>query len=210
MTVVYLMRHGESDFNREGLFRGTLNVPLNEHGRLQAEALGRALAKVDITAVYSSPLARALDTAHAVALPHDLEVEVDDAFRNINLGQWQGKRKVDIARSYPEDWRLWTTVPEQFLPPGGESVGEVQERAWAGLVALTKRRHRDETIAVITHRSVIKTLLGAVLGLKQGYFWKFYLDPASYCRLTYRDDEGFVLNQVNISSGVPGSPMEEY
>ncbi len=209
MTIVYLVRHGECDFNRDALFRGTVDVPLNEHGRIQAEAIGRALSRRSIEAVYSSPLARAVDTAHAVALHYGLEVQVDEAFRNIHLGDWQGKRKRDLARTDSEDWRLWTGDPDSFIPPHGESIGEVQERAWNGLLKLV-RQHGSSTIAVVSHRSVIKTLLGAILGLRTGYFWKFYLDPASYSKVIHRDGAGFVLNQMNISTGVPASHQEEF
>jgi len=209
MTVVYLLRHGESDFNRDGIFRGIIDVPLNEHGRLQAESLGRMLARMQLSAVYSSPLARALDTAHAVALPHDLEVQINHAFQNINLGSWQGKRKKEIARLYPDDWHLWKTEPERFVPPGGETIGEVRERAW-GEISRLARFHEHSTIAVISHRSVIKTIFASILDLQGRYFWKFYLDPASVSKVTYHVDEGFVLQQMNITSGIPNSPKEDF
>jgi probable phosphoglycerate mutase len=209
MTIVYLIRHGESDFNREGVFRGVIDVPLNEHGRLQAESLGRMLARVQLAAVYSSPLARALDTAHAVALPHDLEVQINEAFQNINLGSWQGKRKTEIARLYPDDWSIWKTEPERFVPPNGETIGEVRDRAWQELSRLV-RFHEHTSIAIVSHRSVLKTIFASVLGLKERYFWRFYLDPASVSTVTFHVDEGFVLQQFNVTSGIPNSPKEEY
>ena len=63
----------------------------------------------------------------------ELEVQVDNAFRNIHLGDWQGKRKRDLARQQPDDWRMWTMQPDRFIPPNGESIGKIQDRAWAGL-----------------------------------------------------------------------------
>ncbi|MCU0611384.1 MAG: histidine phosphatase family protein [Candidatus Eisenbacteria bacterium] len=210
MTVAYLIRHGESELNRGGVFRGTVDVPLNEHGRLQAEALGRALAKTRLDAVFSSPLARAFDTAHAVALPHRREVCIDKAFGNINLGEWQGKPKAQVARDYPEEWRLWTSNPERLLVPGGESVGEVRERAWRRLAALVTGECRGQRIAIVTHRTVIKAVLGAVLGLDRDYFWKFYLDPASYTVVMHSDEAGFYLYQMNVTTVIPPSAMEVF
>ena len=209
MTIVYLIRHGESDFNRDGIFRGIVDVPLNEHGRLQAESLGRMFAKIDLSSVYSSPLARALDTAHAIALPHDLEVQINHGFQNINLGAWQGKLKKEIARLHPDDWHQWTTEPERFVPPGGETIGEVRDRAWAEITRLAKL-HEHASFAVVSHRSVIKTILASIFDLKERYFWKFYLDPASMSKISYHEVEGFVLQQMNVTSGIPNSPKEDF
>lgn len=210
MTVVYLIRHGESELNREGMFRGTVDAPLNERGRLQAEAVGRALLKADLDAVLSSPLARALDTAHAVALPHRLEVRTEKAFTNINLGVWQGRLKNEVAREYPREWELWTSAPERLLIQGGESVGEVRERAWNRLSRLVEGEFRGKTIAVVTHRTVIKGILAAVVGLERSYFWKFYLDPASYSVVRHSDEIGYHLYQLNVTTGVPASKPEVF
>ncbi len=210
MTIVYLIRHGESEFNRRDIFRGTIDVPLNEHGGFQAEALGRVLGKVDLNAVYSSPLARAVNTAHMVALPHDLEVEIDPSFNNIRLGAWQGKAKSYIAEEYPDEWEMWKRTPTKLLIPDGESLGEVRERAWGKLKHLVQREHPRESIAIVTHRSVIKTLLGALVGLDVGYFWTFYVDTASYSTIIYKEDSGFYIHQLNMGCGVPSSSAEEF
>lgn len=210
MTVVYLIRHGESELNRGGMFRGTLDVPLNEHGRLQAEGVARALAKVKLDAVFSSPLARALDTAHTVALAHKLDVRVDRAFTNINLGEWQGRPKTEIAAKYPREWDTWVRCPERLVVPGGESVPEVRARAWDRLCALVGGECRDQRIAIVTHRTVIKVLLAAAVGLERDYFWKFYVDPASYSVIRHSDETGFYVYQVNVTTGVPASPHEVF
>ncbi len=208
MTVVYLIRHGESELNRGGMFRGTVDVPLNEHGRLQAEALGRALAKARLDIVFSSPLARALDTAHAVALPHRCEVRIEKDFTNINLGEWQGRPKAQVAKEYPKEWALWVSAPERLLVPGGESIAEVRERAWNRMVSLVHGEWRGRRIAIVTHRSVIKGLLASVVGLEKDYFWKFYLDPASYSVVHHTEGTGFYLYQLNVTSGIPQSSTE--
>jgi broad specificity phosphatase PhoE len=210
MTIVYLVRHGESEFNRRGLFRGTIDVPLNERGGLQADALGRALAKTSLAAIYSSPLARAVDTAHAVALPHDLEVVIDRHFTNIALGVWQGKAKADVAAQFSDEWVLWKTTPEKLLIPGGETLGEVRERAWQRVVQLAQHEHRGERIAIVTHRSVIKVIVAAAVGLETDFFWRFHIDTASYSALAYHDEIGFFLHQLNMSCGIPTSGFEEF
>jgi broad specificity phosphatase PhoE len=210
MTIVYLVRHGESDFNRRGIFRGTIDVPLNEHGGLQAEALGRALAKTSLSAVYSSPLGRAVDTAHAVALHHDLEVTIDPHFTNIRLGIWQGKPKAEVAVQFPHEWSLWTKSPEKLLIPEGESLGEIRDRAWERVVQLVQREHVGEQIAIVTHRSIIKVILGAAIDLETGYFWKFHIDTASFSTVSHSDEVGFSLHQLNIGCGIPSSGFEEF
>jgi broad specificity phosphatase PhoE len=179
MTEIVLVRHGETELNTQGVFRGRFDVALNERGRRQADAAAKALSDPPLTAVYSSPLMRAMETARAVALPHGLEPRVDEAFNNIDLGEWQGVPKDRVAREYPELWRLWKDDPDALRIPRGETLANVRERALTRTRELVEL-HRGERFAVVTHRSVAKQLGGALLGMERGYFWTFYLDNAGY------------------------------
>ncbi len=179
MTEIVIVRHGETEFNKLGVFRGRLDVPLNDRGREQAQAVGEALRSKTIVAVYSSPLVRALETARAVAEPHGLAPVVDPAFDNIDLGEWQGIAKALVEREQPALWKLWMEDPDRLAIPGGESLADVRERAYGRALELA-REHEGERFAVVTHRSVAKLLGGALLGMESGYFWRFYLDNAGY------------------------------
>lgn len=179
MTEIVLVRHGETQLNTAGVFRGRTDVPLNDRGIEQAAAVAQALADPPVTAVYSSPMVRALDTARAIASKHGLTPVVDKAFNNIDLGEWQGGRKEKVKAEQPELWRLWLEDPDRLQIPGGETLAQVRARSYARTLELA-RKHAEERIVIVSHRSVTKLLGGALLGLETGYFWSLYIDNAGY------------------------------
>lgn len=207
MTSIVLVRHGETESNRLGVFRGRLDVPLNEVGLAQAEGLAAALASEPMAAVYSSPLRRAWDTARAVAGPHGLAPAADEAFNNIDLGAWQGMDKARVEREQPDLWRLWTTDPERLALPGGESLASVRERSHRRTLELV-REHEGSRFAIVTHRSVLKLLGGALIGVDDP-FWKLYLDNAGYCVIAHEGGR-FVLLSWNESCHVKERVIERY
>ena len=189
-TRCYLVRHGETEFNRLGVFRGRYDVDLNDAGRNQAREIGLALQGQGIEAVLTGPLSRAVETARIAGEVLGLEPEIDEAFNNIALGKWQGVAKDKIKQEFPEMWRLWTSEPEKLIIPGGETIGQVQERSFQGLMRAI--RERGGTFAVVTHRSVIKTLAAAMLDVPAPYFWRFYIDNAAYSVFEHTES-GFTL-----------------
>ena len=207
MTHVVLVRHGETESNRLGVFRGRLDVPLNENGLAQAEGLAAALAGEPLVAVHSSPLRRAWDTARAVAGRHGLAPVADEAFNNIDLGAWQGMEKTRIEREQPDLWRLWVTDPETLTLPGGETLASVRERSYRRTLELV-REHEGHRFAIVTHRSVLKLLGGALLGIGDP-FWKLYLDNAGYCVVAH-ENGGFVLLKWNESCHLKERVIEGY
>jgi len=208
MTDIVLVRHGETEFNREGVFRGRVDVGLNDAGRRQASAAAEALAREPIAAVYSSPLSRALDTARPIASRHGVEPVIDEAFQNIDLGEWQGAKKETVRLEQPEAWALWTTEPEQLRIPGGETLAEVRARAFPRLSELAVK-HDGERIAIVSHRSVIRVLAGAVLGMTDGYFWRFYMDNAGFSILRL-NGTGYVIVQWNENCHLTDTMYERY
>jgi broad specificity phosphatase PhoE len=208
MTEIVIVRHGETESNRLGLFRGRLDVPLNDAGRAQAERAAAALATEPISRVYSSPLSRALETARAIGSRHGIEPVVDEAFDNIDLGAWQGRQKVAVQKEEPELWRLWTTDPDSLAIPGGERLSDVRARAHARTLSLA-REHDGHRIAIVSHRSVAKLLGGALLGLTAGYFWSLYLDNAGYSVFHYNDGK-FTLVRWNEACHLDTRVVEQY
>jgi broad specificity phosphatase PhoE len=165
-NTMVLVRHGETDWNREERFQGRLDIPLNDAGRSQAEMLKRELAGFAFDVVYSSPLKRALETAQIVA--GTVPVQCDSRLIEIHHGSWQGKTKQDIAGRWPDDWNRWNTEPERFTPPGGESAADVRARVADFLSAL-----RGTRILCVSHGVVVQTFLSLVIGGR-------YLDHTSY------------------------------
>jgi broad specificity phosphatase PhoE len=208
MTEIVIIRHGETALNTRGVFRGREDVPLNERGERQATALAEALSEEPLSAVFSSPLARALDTARAVAAMHDLTPKIDEAFNNIDLGEWQAREKEEVRREEPEQWRLWTHDPDSLRIPGGEALAQVRERSYRRTLELV-REYEGRRVAVVSHRSVAKLLSGALLGLTSGYFWKFYLDNAAYSVFGF-DEDRVVLLKWNESCHLEDRTVEQF
>ncbi len=167
---LFLVRHGQTESNRLNLVLGRDDVPLNERGRWQAERVGLALAREPLAAVYSSPLQRALDTARAVAAPHDLAVQSEQGLIEMEIGEMDGLTLAEVESRYPGLLKAWASEegPDQPMP-GGESLVDVQERVWAAVQDLAAR-HTDETVAAVAHNFVILTLLVRVLGIRLAQF----------------------------------------
>ena len=155
--MIVLARHGETTWNKDRRFQGQLDVELNDTGREQARALADAAAGQGFAALYTSPLARARETAEIVGAALGLEPRPDDRLKEGHVGDWQARYKEDIARSEPEVWAAFRRAGEDFRFPGGESLGEQQERVIAALVDITQRG--DLPALVICHRGVIRCAL---------------------------------------------------
>lgn len=176
-THLLLIRHGANDLQTEGTLAGwTPGVHLNQEGRVQAQALARRLAPVDLAAVYASPLERALETAEIIAAPHGLPVEVREGLGEVRFGRWTGQPVERLRRR-----RLWRAV--QFVPstvrfPGGESIREMQTRVVAELEDL-QASHPRQTIAIVAHADVIKAGVAHCVGLHLDLFQRLVVSPAS-------------------------------
>ena len=196
MTTVILIRHGECEGNREGLFRGRTDFPLNEAGRKQARSLAEAIKPMTPSIVYSSPLLRAEETARIISEGCGAELALRQGFINIALGRWENRKKADIQQEYPEEWRLWLSHPERLRMAGGETLGDVRRRAFANLDVLVKG-HAGGVFAIVSHRAVLKPLLAEVLDIGDPYFWKVHLDTASFSILRHEKDRGYCLTTLN-------------
>lgn len=193
MRTVYLIRHGETQANREGVFRGRGEVPLSPAGLEQSGELRAYFSGLKIERVFSSPLKRAVETA-VICFPGWV-IEMQELLNNIDLGNWTGRGKKEIAREEPRLWRRWLEEPERMSFPGGESLAamKARTRAFCRLLAAAG----EERIAVVSHRSVLKALLAEALGLEEKWFWKFHLDNASVSVLLHDATRGFVLAKLN-------------
>jgi alpha-ribazole phosphatase/probable phosphoglycerate mutase len=162
---LYLIRHGETESNRLGLALGQQDVPLNEQGIRQVERLCRALEDEPLTAIYSSPLGRTLETARAVAEPHGLDVQIDERLIEMDIGEIDGLTFAEVRERYPGLLEAWVSDEGPARPmPGGERLMDVQERVWLAANELAAR-HGEEAVAAVTHNFVILTLLARVLGI---------------------------------------------
>ncbi|MGH2801337.1 MAG: histidine phosphatase family protein [Thermoleophilaceae bacterium] len=163
-TRLVLVRHAEPEAIARGRCHGRLDVPLSARGRLTAEALARALARVPLTAVYSSPLRRALETAAPIAAAHRLAPVLHDGLRELDFGELEGARYEDIAAERPELFQAWMESPTAVRFPGGEAFAELRARAVTAAEEL-RLRHAGSTTAVVAHGGVTRTILAAALAM---------------------------------------------
>lgn len=204
MKTIYLVRHGETQANREGIFRGRGEVPLSPAGLKQAGELRAYFSGLKVERVFSSPLKRAAETA-AICFPGQA-IELQELLNNLDLGRWAGRKKKEIALEEPEPWRRWREEPEKMSFPGGESLAAMKART-RHFNRLLAAAH-EECIAVVSHRSVLKALLAEALGLKDKWFWKFHLDNASVTVLLHDTTRGFVLVKLNRTEHLSGYVFE--
>jgi probable phosphoglycerate mutase len=163
VTRVVLVRHGETEWNREARFRGRIDVDLNANGRAQAEACARHVAaRWQPEAVYSSPLARAIHTAEPIASRFGLAVETLAALIDIDYGEWHGLTLEEAAARWPDLVEAWERAPRAATPPRGESVHDLRRRATAALEYLAGR-HPGATVVAVSHDAFNRAaILGAV------------------------------------------------
>jgi len=166
-----LVRHGETEYNRNALALGRADVPLNEKGIRQAAALEFALAEEKIAAIYSSPLQRALDTATRVAAPHGLEVAVEERLIEMDIGELEGLTFPEIGKAHPDLYQNWggPDGPTYRMPGSNETLTDVQARARLALEQMLAR-HPDETVVAVTHNFVILTTLAWLLTIELAEF----------------------------------------
>jgi broad specificity phosphatase PhoE len=196
MTTILLVRHGQTAWNREERFRGQVDLPLDDWGLKQAEAVGgRIASQWQPVAVYASSLQRTLQTAAAIARACDLRTTIHDGLLDINYGAFAGLTPEEAASQYSDLARAWRQAPHTVHFPEGETLAEVRARAEAALGEVVAN-HPDQTVVLVTHVVVCRLLLCSVLGLDSSHFWQFQPTTASLS-VFEASDESSVLHSVN-------------
>ena len=206
MTTIFLVRHGQTTWNRARIFRGRAEVRLSELGRKEAECVARSLADAPIRQVYTSPLHRARETADIVAEPHGAEVIPDPAFIDIDFGGWTEFWEFEVERRFPKEYELWRTAPHLVRFPRGESLDDVRRRAVARLYELAAAR-KDEQIALVSHRVVLKLLLCEARGLDNTHFNEMRVATGAICRVDSADGSLRVVEENRVCH-LPHKPLE--
>ncbi len=192
MGQIYLVRHGQTAWNRARIFRGRRDVRLNEQGRREALCAAQALRDVPFKRLYCSPLSRARDTAEILADGRGIRVVPDAAFTDLDYGEWTEYWDIEARRKFRELYHLWETSPHRVRFPGGESLEEVRRRAVQRLLEIAER-HARETIGLVSHRVVLKLLLCQAKGRPNSTFWEIHLDTGAISVLEYNSGRLRVL-----------------
>jgi len=166
-TILIVVRHAETAWNREKRMQGTTDTPLSDVGRVQAQALARRLAGEAFAALYSSDLSRARDTAHAIAQHSGRELVLEPRLRERAFGVFEGLIADEIRARFPQEYARFASRDPDYEVPGGESARGFTERC-LGCLAEIAGRHAGEDIVVVTHGLVLDSLYRAAHGLDHG------------------------------------------
>jgi len=187
MTLIILVRHGETEWNRVERFRGNADIPLSENGLKQAEFLARRImAQWTPVAIYTSPLSRAIRTAELIAGFRELPVQIHLGLSDVDYGQWQGLTPDDVKTRWPELFERWRTCPEDLHFPGGESLAERQKIGVSAVKEIAEK-HPGETVVCVGHTVINRLILIGLLDLGMSYFWRIKQDN---CALNVIEKKG--------------------
>jgi broad specificity phosphatase PhoE len=199
-----LIRHGETDWNRIGRCQGVADIVLNENGKKQARELAHSLRDHNIKAIYSSDLKRARETAQHIAEHHNITVQLEPGLQEMNQGDLEGLSFPDIRDKYAEVLKQWRESPETLRLPSGESLVEVQNRAWK-VFEKVHQNHIGETVVVVSHNLTIITLLCKITRVGLKGFRDFHIEATSK-NIIISEDGSLRIDVINDVSHL--SPME--
>ncbi len=200
----YLVRHGETAWNRDGRIQGHADVGLNEHGRQQMCALAKRLAGCDLAAVYASDLSRAVESAQILVESHSIPVETDPGLREFSYGEWEGLTLEEAEARNPEDYACRMALDANaFAAPGGEVTRQLLHRVRRFNERVAARHEPSENVLVVAHGGSIRALLVCLLGLPDDRFWRFRIDCGSLSVVSNHPG-GRVLELWNEVPCIPG------
>lgn len=198
MTKVYVVRHGQTAWNLEEVFRGRMDIPLDETGKKEVHLAGEALKDETLHAIYSSPLSRSMETAENIAKFQNIEVKPLEAIIDISYGEWEGVSLAEVQKKYPDLCALWLKEPHKVRFPNGESLEQVRVRTQNAIENLLEK-HENENIALVAHRVPNKVISCALLGIDNSNFWRIQQDTASTNLFIYKEGQ-WIISYLNDTS----------
>jgi len=177
MERLFIVRHGEIDFNIEGRYAGSVDVELNDKGLQQARDLANEVAKLRIDFIVTSPLKRCRRMADIIHEVINVPIVVMDEFRERGVGVFEGLTREEAKNKYPELWAQNITRIYDGAPPGGETIKEVENRVFAGLKKVRKE-YNGKNILIVTHAFVGKMIHKFFHNMSEEQFFEYKLDNA--------------------------------
>jgi len=192
MLEIDLIRHAESEYNRDKKVQGHTDSPLTELGKRQAEMVAEVLLKRKIEALYASDLKRAHQTAEIIGKKLNIKPIFVEDFREIRLGDWEGRSIDEIRKNDAYNLELWYTRPLDAKIPGAEPLEHFRERVLRAFKKILAS-HDEGKIAIVSHGGVLSVIIAEVLGMSLNYLWHFRLNNASISRITFGSFPRLVL-----------------
>jgi len=202
MQRLILIRHGESEWNKEGRIQGHVDGGLSDLGLEQAARIRARLDVERIDAGYSSPAARAAETAR-IAFAHRLAVSPREDLRELRLGVWEGVSSAELRERQPDEMDLWFLKPSKVKIDGAEPLRSFRRRVTREIAWIRGQHGDDASISIVAHGGVICAYLTSVLGLKLDSLWRFKIRNGSITRLIFPMGEPRieVLNDISHLDG---------
>lgn len=192
LLTLYLVRHGQTDWNVEGRLQGHADRPLNETGRAQAAAVAQRLATVHLDAICASDLQRAMSTAQAIAAYHDVRVSPEPRLREFSYGEWEGRRMSDLAHLYPEAMQAWHEDPPAYVPRGADSPDKVRERI-CDLLEELRTHPANGAVLLVSHGRTLRTLFSLIEPESANQHPRHVVDTASVSRVLLHRQHAEIL-----------------
>jgi len=190
---IYLIRHGQTDWNIRGKLQGSMDIELNQTGITQAKLLSNTLLNSDynFSAIYSSPQKRAIQTAQILSELTKVKYVSIEGLQEINFGEWEGLTWNEIEERYPAQYKKWSVNQRYSKPPKGESYQELLNRVLPAIHKVIKRNR--ENVVIVTHRAVIMCLQCYLTNTPFDQMMKFNMDNSSILKL---DSKLFISENV--------------
>ena len=185
-TTVFLIRHGTTEWHLRRKLIGQRDIPLNPDGVAQARAAAAALAPLQIGEIISSPALRAIQTAEIIADQFHADITRDPRLSEVKIGKWEGMT-YEEASATVEYQRLAANPLTERLP-GGEDLVQVRDRAIGAVEQALRDAPAGESLAIISHASILRTILAHYLGIPVAHFFRLRIAPGSISVLSFRDD----------------------
>lgn len=192
-TIIYLVRHGQTEWNVEHKLQGHQDSPLTELGIKQAQWLGESLQNEQIDVIYSSSSLRALRTAELIRDKREIEIIESNDLREINLGIWEGKTQVQVKGLYPEQFHYFWNDPEKFNVQNSETFMNVSKRAINKLLQIISN-HQGKSLLIVSHTVVVKLIMAYFEGRLMEDIWNPpYIHPACLCKVGLEMDKPEII-----------------
>ncbi len=191
MTIIYLVRHGQTDFIGKKLCGTLPGVHLNEEGRSQAQSTAEYLSQFPIKAIFSSPMERTLETAAYLADHHSVSVTPKEFLKEVNFGELQGKLQSDLATD--PFWQQFQNDPAELSFPGGENIRAVQARAVAGLEEVLRGFGPTDQIVCVSHSELLRLTVAHAIGVPLEHSHRLTIEPASVTKLEWTGERRRLL-----------------
>ena len=198
MIKIYLIRHGQSEWNVLNKIQGQVNTELTELGRNQGQAIGDRLMNSNIDVVYSSDLNRALDTAKIIAKKINKPLVISESLREINFGVWEGLTGRELRIDYKEEQETWRNRPEEVALPGAESLEVLSERVMKWMNSILKE-NCGKDIAIVSHSATLKIMLLGLLDMPLTHYKNFTFSNVGLSIVELRNYNNVLINLNDIS-----------